>query len=220
MRPYLEEILAFSRQKTEAWRGEAAALGDLVGDVSLYAAERLKQRYRSTPREADSFANVLSQLVIDAANELIEARKQVFIAVADEKRLVKQAEEEAAKSLEWGRRAARAEAAGDAALTREARAREREHAETTLSIKALWTRQATSVAALKSTLRALDGQIAEAKRRRTSILAARAMSRAHEDMRRTERRMAETIRLLGRLSEIANQVEGDPAPIDDESPSR
>ena len=35
---------------------------------------------------------MLNQVVIDMANQLIEAKKQVAIAIADEKRLAKQAE--------------------------------------------------------------------------------------------------------------------------------
>ena len=213
MHRYLEDILVFSREKAETWRDEATGLLDLATDVGLYASERLKQRYRPARPATGSFENVLNQIVIEAANGLIEAKKEVAVAIADEKRLAKQAEVEHANSEEWARRAALAEAAGDASLTREARAREREHAETAFTFKTLWTRQAAAVAELKSTLRALDGQVEQIKRNKNRVLAARTMARVHEDMRETQRRMDETIRLLGRLAEATG-------PVDKESPLR
>ena len=48
---------------------------------------------------------MLNQIVIDMDNQLIEAKKQVAVSIADEKRLAKQAEQEAANAAEWERRA-------------------------------------------------------------------------------------------------------------------
>ncbi len=56
---------------------------------------------------------MLNQVVIDMANQLIEAKKQVAVSIADEKRLAKQAEQEAANAAEWERRAMLAIKAGD-----------------------------------------------------------------------------------------------------------
>lgn len=219
MHRYIEAILAFPLQKADAWRDEAVALRDLAADVGMYASERLILRYRSAPRESGAFEKALTLLVVEAANGVMETRKNVAVAIADEKRLAKQVEQEHANRLEWARRAALAEAAGDASLTREARAREREHAETALTIKAQWTRQAAAVEELKTRLRALDSQVEQAKRDRGRIVVARKMARTHEDLRGTERQMAETIRLLGRLAdEMATPVDDDTPPVDSKAP--
>jgi len=61
---------------------------------------------------------MLNQVVIDMANQLIEAKKQVAVSIADEKRLAKQAEQEAANAAEWERRAMLAIKAGDDGLAK------------------------------------------------------------------------------------------------------
>src|SRR6266550_66566 len=63
---------------------------------------------------------MLNQVAIDMANQLIEAKKQVAVSIADEKRLAKQAEQEAANAAEWERRAMLAIKSGDDALAKEA----------------------------------------------------------------------------------------------------
>src|SRR5260221_10898866 len=56
---------------------------------------------------------MLNQVVIDMANQLIEAKKQVAVSIADEKRLAKQAEQQASEAAEWERKAMLAVKAGD-----------------------------------------------------------------------------------------------------------
>ena len=63
---------------------------------------------------------MLNQIVLDMGNQLGEAKKQVAVAIADEKRLEKQIETETQAASEWERRAMMAVRAGDDALAKEA----------------------------------------------------------------------------------------------------
>ena len=73
---------------------------------------------------------MLNQIVVDMSNQLVEAKKQVASAIADEKRLAKQVESRDGTAAEWERRAMLAVRAGDDALAKEALARKKEHADT------------------------------------------------------------------------------------------
>src|ERR1044071_9441194 len=106
---------------------------------------------------------MLNQVVIDMANQLIEAKKQVAVSIADEKRLAKQAEGEAANAAEWERRAMLAIKAGDDALAKEALARKKEHDQLHAALKDKWKKQKASVDQLKLALRALNAKNEEAK---------------------------------------------------------
>lgn len=55
---------------------------------------------------------MLNQIVVDMGNQLGEAKKQVAVAIADEKRLEKQIETETQAATEWERRAMMAVRAG------------------------------------------------------------------------------------------------------------
>ena len=66
---------------------------------------------------------MLNQIVTDMQIPLVEAKKQVAVSIADEKRLKKQWDEQIDLSAEWERKAMLAVRAGDDALAKEALAR-------------------------------------------------------------------------------------------------
>ncbi len=121
--------------------------------------------------KAEDPIKMLDQAVIDMANQLIEAKKQVAVAIADEKRLAKQAESEQAKAAEWERRAMMAVRAGDDALAMEALQRKKEHEQLASTFKDQWSKQKKQVDQLKMALRVLNAKIEEAKRKKQVLKA-------------------------------------------------
>src|SRR5690606_38996504 len=107
---------------------------------------------------------VLTQILEDMGNQLVEAKKQVAVAIADEKRLAKLAEAEREKVAEWERRAMLAVRAGNDALAKEALARKAELSALSEQYQLQWQKQKGSVDQLKLALRALNNKIEEAKR--------------------------------------------------------
>ncbi|HVU02537.1 MAG TPA: PspA/IM30 family protein [Polyangiaceae bacterium] len=128
---------------------------------------------------------MLNQIVLDMSNQLAEAKKQVAVAIADEKRLAKQAETEAATAAEWERRAMMAVRAGDDALAKEALARQKEHHGTAESFKLEWQKQKAGVDQLKLALRALSNKIEEAKRKKALLIARKKRAEAQKAIQET-----------------------------------
>jgi phage shock protein A len=89
----------------------------------------------------------------------------------------------------------------------EARARASEHAEHAAVLEPLWKQQAADVERLKQTLRSLNERIERAKRDKKRILARRKLVRSNETLRFEMRRLDEVLRLLERLSTVAEPVE-------------
>ena len=77
--------------------------------------------------KAEDPEKMLNQIILDMKGQLIEAKKQVAIAIADEKRLRKQNEKEHEAAREWEKKAMMALRAGDEALAKEALVRKAEH---------------------------------------------------------------------------------------------
>ena len=129
---------------------------------------------------------MLNQLIEDMAEQLNVAKKQVAGAIADEKRLARQVELEAQQAGEWERKAMLAVRAGDDALAKEALARKKEHDNTAAQFREQWHKQKTGVDQLKLALRALNGKIEEAKRKKGVLIArkkrAEAQKAIHETM--------------------------------------
>ena len=128
---------------------------------------------------------MLNQIVVDMGNQLDEAKKQVAAAIADEMRLGKQVEAEAATAAEWERRAMLAVRAGDDALAKEALARRKEHADLADQYRAQAEKQKAGVDQLKLALRALNNKIEEAKRKKGLLIARKKRAEAQKAIQET-----------------------------------
>lgn len=128
---------------------------------------------------------MLHQVVIDMSNQLLEAKKQVAMSIADEKRLAKQVEQEAANSAEWERRAMLAIKAGDDVLAKEALARKKEHDSLVTAYKDQWQKQKQAVDQLKTALKLLNNKIEEAKRKKNVLVARKKRAEAQKAIQET-----------------------------------
>jgi phage shock protein A len=128
---------------------------------------------------------MLNQVIIEMNEQLVEAKKQVAVAIADEKRLAKQAEQEAANAAEWERRAMMAVRAGDDNLAKEGLARKKEHEGLAEQFKLQWQKQKAGVDQLKLALRALNSKIEEAKRKKNLLIARKRRAEAQKAIQET-----------------------------------
>ncbi|MBL8604179.1 MAG: PspA/IM30 family protein [Myxococcales bacterium] len=129
---------------------------------------------------------MLNQVILEMNGQLAEAKKQVALAIADEKRLGKQFETEKATAEEWERKAMMAVRAGDDELAKEALLRQKEHEGLSAEFERQWQKQKAAVEQLKGALRVLDNKINEAKRKKNVLIArkkrAEAQKAIHETM--------------------------------------
>jgi len=148
-------------------------------------ARLIKSNINDLISRSEDPEKMLNQIVIDMSAQLIEAKKQVASSIADEKRLAKQAEQEAATAAEWERRAMMAVRASDDKLAKEALARKKEHAQLAQQFQEQWQKQKTSVDQLKLALRALNSKIEEAKRKKNLLIARKKRAEAQKAIQET-----------------------------------
>lgn len=129
---------------------------------------------------------VLNQLIIDMREQLTKAKQEVAVAIADERRLKAQMEEEHKQAGDWENRAMLALREGREDLARQALMRQQEHGERAVSLEETWRRQAQETEKLKGSLQQLNDKIEEAKRKKNLLVAkqkrAQAQKRIHETM--------------------------------------
>lgn len=135
--------------------------------------------------KAEDPEKMLNQVLVDMKSQLVEAKKQVAVAIADEKRLKKQYQQEAAKAAEWERKAMLAIKAGDDNLAKAALARKGEHDEVAETLRQQWEAQKQSVEQLKTALRGLDNKIEEAKRKRNILVSRQKRAEAQRTINET-----------------------------------
>src|SRR5215470_1001275 len=87
----------------------------------------IKSNLNDLISRAEDPEKMLNQVLGDMQNQLVDAKRQIAAAIADEKRLRKQADQEGATSKEWERKAMMAVRAGDDELAKQALLRQKEH---------------------------------------------------------------------------------------------
>ncbi|MCA9603434.1 MAG: PspA/IM30 family protein [Polyangiales bacterium] len=149
-------------------------------------ATLLKSNLNDLINRAEDPEKMLEQVIVEMGQQLIEAKKQVAIAIADEKKLEKRTQTEFQQANEWEQKAMMAVRAGDDALAKEALARKKEHDGIAAQYQDQWQKQKAAVEQLKTALRALNFKIEEAKRKKNVLIArarrAEAMKSIHETM--------------------------------------
>jgi phage shock protein A len=124
---------------------------------------------------------MLNQLLTDMNEQLIESKKAVAMAIADEKRLEREVNNQKAQSDEWQRKAMLAVQAGKDDLAKEALLRKQEYDNYYQDYYKQWQAQKDSVERLKGSLRELQTKIDEAQRKK-NLLIARAKRAEAEQM--------------------------------------
>jgi len=135
---------------------------------------------------AENPEKMLNQIILDMRDQLAKAKREVAAAIADERKLRQQFDEEAKQTRDWEQRAMLAVREGRDDLAKQALNRHQEHAARTKSIEQTWLAQAAETEKLKASLRQLNEKIEEARRKRNLLIAkqkrAQAQRRIHETM--------------------------------------
>ena len=146
----------------------------------------IKSNLNHLINKAEDPEKMLDQILIEMRQQLVEAKREVAVAIADEKRLAAQLEAELEQVREWERRATMAVQKGEDDLAREALRRKADHEQIAIGYKKQWDAQQASTENLKNALRALSQKIEEAGRKKNLLVArqkrAEAQKHIHEVM--------------------------------------
>ncbi len=145
----------------------------------------LKSNINALISKAENPEKMLNQLVIDMNEQLIEAKKQVALSIADEKKLERQMLENQGQAQEWERKAMLAVKAGKDDLAKEALVRQQEYAGYASQFKKEYDGQHGSVDQLKDALRQLQAKIEEANRKKNLLVARAKRAEAQKQIQKT-----------------------------------
>ncbi len=136
---------------------------------------------------AEDPEKMLNTLITDMNDQLIKAKQQVAVAIADERKLRDQFEKERQQAAEWEAKAELAVRSDRDDLAKQALLRQTEYAERSEAYFTEWQAQLAQTEQLKVQLRDLADKIEEAKRKRNLLLA---KSRRAEAQRRIQQTMS------------------------------
>jgi phage shock protein A len=188
-------------------------------------ATLIKSNINDLISSAENPEKMLNQIIVDMRDQLVKAKQMVAAAIADEKRLRDQADEEAKHAKDWMQKAELAVRQNADELAKSALVRHSEHLTHAQQLELTWQAHQSETEKLKASLRDLNDKIEEAKRKKNLLLArqrrAQAQKRisdtmssmseksAFEAFARMEEKIASNERMIKASAEIDEEFSGD-----------
>ena len=174
-------------------------------------ATLIKSNLNDLISKSEDPEKMLHQIIIDMNQQLVMAKKQVAVAIADEKRLQKQFNNEKAVVEERHKKASLAVRAGDDELAKEALLRKKEHGALAEAYEEQRRKQQLAVNQLKTALRALNHKIEEAKRKKNVLIARKRRAEAMKQIQETMSGLSDNsaFETFDRMTEKIDQIEAE-----------
>ncbi len=174
-------------------------------------AQLIKSNLNDMISRSEDPEKMLEQILLDMNQQLMEAKTQVAASIAEEKKLQRQAEEQAKLSAEWERKATLAVRAGNDELAKEALLRKRELSGMAEQLQQQWLKQKQGVDQLKLALQALNRKIEEAKRKKVLLVARKKRAEAQKAIQQTLSGLSSTsaFETFDRMASKIDQMEAE-----------
>ncbi len=171
----------------------------------------LKSNINALISKAEDPEKMLNQLIMDMNEQLLEAKKQVAMSIADEKKLERQMLENKGQAEDWEKKAMLAVKAGKDDLAKEALLRKQEYEGYAASFQKEFESQHTSVEQLKDALRQLSGKIEEASRKKNLLIARAKRAEAQKQIQQTMGSLTagSSFDTFDRMAEKVDQIEAE-----------
>ncbi len=171
----------------------------------------LKSNINALISKAEDPEKMLNQLIMDMNEQLLEAKKQVAMSIADEKKLERQALENKTQGEDWEKKAMLAVKAGKDDLAKEALLRKQEYDGYAASFQKEYESQHASVEQLKDALRQLQAKIEEAGRKKNLLVARAKRAEAQKQIQQTMGSLSanSSFDTFDRMAQKVDQVEAE-----------
>lgn len=159
--------------------------------------------------KAENPEKMLTQLIEDMNEQLIESKKSVASAIADEKQLERQLLQQRAQAEDWEKRAVLAVREGKDELAKRALVRKQELQEYVSTYQEQWQGQSDAVEQLKGSLRDLTQKIEEAQRKKNILIARTKRAQAQQRIQTTLSTSRDTsaFEAFDRMAKKVDQIE-------------
>ena len=157
--------------------------------------------------KAEKPEKMLNQLLLDMQDQLIESKKAVAQAIADEKKLERDTAAQKALVEEWERKAMLAVEAGKDELAKEALLRKQDYQNAHAEYQKQWLAQKDSVEKLKVSLKELQVKIDEAQRKKNLLIARAKRAEAQQKIQDTMSGMSSSRASFDTFDRMAKKVD-------------
>ena len=166
-----------------------------------------KSEVNSTLDKVEDTEKMLNQTIVDMQEQLAKAKQQVAIAIADEKRLERQYNDNQFQAEQWMDKAKLAVQKSNDELAKAALERKVEYENLAIEYKKQWEAQKASVEKLKVSLHDLERKVDEARRQKDLLLARNKRAIAQRQIHATMAGMATNAGTFNTFDRMKSKVE-------------
>ena len=183
--------------------------------------ERIKRLFKANVNsllsKAEDPEKMLNQTLVDMKEQYSKAKKQVTVAIADEKRLKRKYEDAFKEANSWEKKARLALQSGKEDLAREALSRRNEYKNLGEEFKAQWDKQKAATESLKKALTGLERKIGEAERKKNLLIARKKRAEAQKSIHETMAGISDigAFDTFDRMAEKIDQLEAEAEAAED-----
>jgi phage shock protein A len=172
-------------------------------------ADVFKSNVNDLIDKAEDPEKMLEQITREMEVNFREAKVQVAKAIADEKKLASQLEQNKLQAADWEKKAVAAVQQGRDDLAKEALKRKNSFAELAAGFEKQWQDQKNVSESLKTSLRTLESKIDEAKRKRNLLIARSKRAEAQQTIHSAMSKMTDNgaFATFARMEDKVSEIE-------------
>jgi len=163
-----------------------------MANIFKRLADILRANINDLLNRAEDPEKMLTQMLVEMREQMADAKRQVAVAIADEKKLRRQLDQCQEEAATWEQRAMAALQAGKDDLAKQALAQRNASLELAKQYQDQWGKQAQAVESLKQALKALNLKIEDAKRRKDLLIARQKRAEAQKQIQETLQGIGDT----------------------------
>lgn len=163
-----------------------------MANIFKRLADILRANINELLNRAEDPETMLNQMLIEMREQLAEAKRQVAVAIADERKLRRQLDLQTEEAAKWEQRAMAALQAGKEDLAKQALGQRNAAQELAAQYQEQWEKQSEVVESLKNALKALNLKIEDAKRRKDLLIARQKRAEAQKQIQETLQGIGDT----------------------------
>lgn len=159
--------------------------------------------------KAENPEKILNQVILEMNENLVESKKAVAVALADEKKLERSMNESMAAAKDWESKAMLAVRSGRDDLAKEALLKKQAYDKDALGYKQQYDVQHENVEKLKGMLRQLQDKIEEAERKKNLLIARSKRAEAQQQISKTMSKLGNSsaFSAFERMEKKVDQIE-------------
>ena len=149
---------------------------------------------------------MIKQIIREMDENIIRAKESVVNAIASEKQLKRELDQQRGEVTRWQEKAEKALRADREELAKEALGRKNEHERIASDLESSWEKASETSRLLKEQLRGLENKLSETKRKQGTLVARKRSAEARQHLDSTNHRFNKGLEIENRFGRMESRV--------------